>query len=172
MRRRGWASGPSLNGPVRAARAVSSTCTMLACAGPLACAVLAASSGLLACSGPNTTPTPDFPIAGVWTETQMLDCETRELIAPEYPIQELKLGSDETFSLIWDADVLGARCVGEVRLVADGRITFVPRCNNTGIDGAGRYFVEDDGTLALVNLFLGRAEDQWEWGCGHRFVPK
>jgi hypothetical protein len=114
------------------------------------------------------------PLLGTWREAGQISCDGGAETVPPVPIEELVFAADGTFAVTWMpfesyVDYWGTYTIdltqGTLSLTATGG-NYVPE----DIDGEGRFALDADGTLLLIDLWLGSPPDGSEGAnCGHRF---
>jgi hypothetical protein len=120
------------------------------------------------------TPEANPLAAGIWREEAEFACETGEEITPAERIGELVFHADGTFSVTWMPfeiyhDYWGAYTFDLERGTLDLSVTggnYVP----DDIDGSGFFSIDDQGRLALSDMWLGTGHEPTSTAiCGQRF---
>ena len=96
-----------------------------------------------------------LPWSGCWREIRQINCETGEEFETDQKIGELRLKSDDGYSITWHpfetyTDYAGSYQVNEARR----KITF-DHDGRSGFDGIGTFQIRQNGDLELVDIWFG-----------------
>ncbi len=115
----------------------------------------------------------DNPLVGVWRETRRFSCSSGNSLSVDEPFREVTFRADggvfatrfifETYQDFWGKYLFDPRTRDFALVINDG--SMIP----TDVNGFGRFQIEDDGTLVLFKMSLGRFSKKEKLACRYEF---
>jgi hypothetical protein len=115
------------------------------------------------------------PLFGTWSESARLDCAGGTSV-PEQRIGELWFLADGSFRVTWSPFELYFDYWGDYSYdLGTGALELTLTGGNyepSDVDGVGAFAIQPDGSLDLIDIWLGSQQGTTETqSCGHRFAP-
>ena len=97
----------------------------------------------------------DMPWSGCWKEIFQIECETGNEFESSETIGELRLLSDDRYSITWHPFEYYTDYAGSFKVNPAESTINIGHIDSPGFDGDGSYLIRENGDLELVDIWLG-----------------